>query len=183
MKQTRFILDLIPALFFFAAYFISNSNIYTATTVLVAALVSVVVFCAIFERRLHTLHLVTALLVGILGGLTLYFHDPRFIKYKPTVMYALFACIMFSSHFIGTEVILKRLLKSGASFEDALWRRMNIAWGVFFLFCALLNVYVVQHASESTWVTFKVFGLPALIFVFILCHIPFLSRIEQKQSE
>ncbi|MGQ3058604.1 MAG: inner membrane-spanning protein YciB, partial [Nevskia sp.] len=73
-------------------------------------------------------------------------------------------------------VLMQRIPQKAMVMPDALWRRLNFAWALFFAFCALLNVYVALNFSEEVWVKVKVFGFTALMFVFMLAHIPFLSR-------
>lgn len=168
----KFLLDFSPALLFFASYYLRD--IYTATAVLIIALFALVAFYWLYERRLHKSHLVTAIVAGVLGGLTLAIHDPQFILYKPTAVYALFALALLGSHFIGDKVLLARLPQKAIALPDALWRKVNLAWALFFLFCAALNLYVAWNFTEATWVKFKTFGFTGLMFVFLMAHIPFL---------
>lgn len=163
-----------PALLFLAAYF--YGGIYLATQVLIGSLFAVVILYWLWKREIHKMHLGVAIAAGILGGLTLYLHDPVFIKYKPSVVYAAFALVLFGSHFIGDRVLLARFGQGTLQLPDALWRRINFAWGAFFVFCALLNIYVAANFDEATWVKFKTFGFTALMFVFMLAHLPFVSK-------
>lgn len=163
-----------PALLFLAAYF--YGGIYLATQVLIISLFAVVGLHWLWKREIHKMHLGVAIVAGVLGGLTLYLHDPVFIKYKPSAIYTAFALVLFGSHFIGDRVALARLGSSTLDLPDALWRKINIAWALFFLFCAVLNVYVAASFDEATWVKFKTFGFTALMFVFMVAHLPFVSK-------
>ncbi|MDD3762163.1 MAG: septation protein A [Nevskiales bacterium] len=170
----KILLDFAPALLFFGAYYFFG--IYTATTVLIVSLFALVAIYWIMERRLHKSHFITALVAAALGGLTLYIHDPAFIQYKPTVVYALFALALLASHVVGDKVLLARLPQKTIELPDAVWRKVNLAWAGFFAFSAVLNIYVASNFSESTWVKFKTFGFTGLMFVFMMAHIPFLKR-------
>ncbi len=168
------LLDFAPALLFFGAY--SLYGIYIATTVLIVSMFALVAIYWFKEKRLHKTHFVTALVAAGLGGLTLYVHDPEFIKYKPTVIYAIFSAALLGSHFIGDKVLLARLPQKTIELPDPVWRKVNFAWAGFFAFCAVLNLYVAHSFSEAAWVKVKTFGFTVLMFAFFLAHIPFLKR-------
>ena len=173
-------LDFAPALLFLVAYFLSD--IYVATGVLIAALFGLVGVYWLRERRIHKVHLITACVAGVLGGLTLYVRDPDFIKFKPTAVYSIFALAMLGSHFIGDRVLLARLPQKVLQMPDAVWRRVNFAWVLFFFSLAALNLYVAHNLSEATWVKFRTFGFTALMFVFLLAHAPFLKDYLPKEG-
>jgi intracellular septation protein len=170
----KFLLDFAPALLFFAAYFLAD--IYVATAVLIVAAIGLVLVYRLWQGRWHQSHMVVAVLATVLGGLTLIIQDPSFIKFKPTAVYGVFALALLGSHFVGKQVLLARIPQQTFKFPDPVWRRVNLAWGVFFIGCAALNWYVAGHYDEATWVKFKTFGFTALMFVFLLAHAPFLAR-------
>lgn len=180
MPYVKLFLDLAPAVLFFGAYVFGD--IYTATAVLIVSLFAVVAVYWLWKRELHKGQLVTALIAAVLGGLTLYVHDPAFIKFKPTAVYAVFAIALLASHFIGDRVLLARIPQQAVALPDATWRRVNLAWAVFFAACAALNLYVAANFSEKTWVEFKAFGFTALTFVFLLAHVPFLAPHLKEQA-
>lgn len=168
------VLDLIPAILFFAAY--KLYDLFTATAVLVVALLAMVLLTWVRTRKLPKLQLAAALVATVLGGMTLWFRDPTFILFKPTAIYGAFAIALLGSHVIGDKVLMQRIPQKALAMPDAMWRRINLAWALFFVFCAVLNVYVALNFSEAVWVKVKVFGFTALMFVFMLAHIPFISR-------
>lgn len=170
----KFLLDFAPALLFFGAYLIWD--IYTATAVLIGSLFAVVLVYWLWKREVHKAHLATALVAAVLGGLTIYIHDPMFIKFKPTAVYALFALALLGSHFIGDKVLLQRIPQKTFTLPDLVWRKVNLAWALYFLFCAALNLYVAASFDEAAWVKFKTFGFTAMTFVFLMAHLPFLQR-------
>lgn len=170
----KFLLDNLWIPPFLIAYFMGG--IYVATVALIVSLFLIVAIYWFKEKRLHKLHLTTALIVAALGGLTLYLHDPAFIKLKPTLVYGLFACALLGSHWIGDRVLMARIPQTVIALPDPLWRKVNLAWACFALLCAGLNLYIADNFDEATWVKFKVFGFSALLFVFLLSHIPFLHK-------
>lgn len=175
------ILDLGPALLFFAAYLLSD--IYTATMVLIAALFATVGGYWLWKRELHKPHLAAALIAAVLGGLTLWVRDPMFIKYKPTAVYGVFALVLLLSHVIGEKVLMARLPQTVLQLPELLWKRINFAWALFFILCAVLNIYVAERFDEADWVTFKTFGFTALMFVFLLAHLPFVASYLPQDGE
>lgn len=168
------LLDLSPALLFFGTY--AALGIYPATAVLIVALFAVVAIYWLRQRRLHKMHLVTALAAALFGGLTLYLRNPAFIKLKPTVVYGLLSAVLLASHFVGKRVLLARIPQQAIRLPEPVWRRVNFAWVLFFALCAALNLYVASHFSERVWVGFNTFGFTGLTLVFLLAHAPFLSR-------
>ncbi len=176
----KVLVDLLPALAFFGAYFLGD--IYAATIALVVSLFVVVAYYRIALGQWHKAHLATAIIAALLGGLTLYVHDPAFIKLKPTVVYAVFALALLGSHVIGDKVLLSRIPQKTFELPDAVWRKVNFVWAIFFIGCAVLNYYIAQHYDEATWVKFKTFGFTALMFVFMVGHAPFLMRYLQPEA-
>ena len=168
------LIDLSPAVLFFAAYV--YGGLYVATTVLIVAMLAMVSVTWLRTRRVPKMQLGIAIIVTILGGLTLWLRNPEFIKFKPTAIYGAFALALLGSHFIGDKVLLARIPQKNIVLPDPIWRRVNLAWVAFFAFCAVLNLYVAATYSEATWVKVKSFGFTGLMFAFLLLHAPFLSR-------
>jgi intracellular septation protein len=177
----NFLLDFAPGLLFLAAYFIGG--IYVATAVLIASLFAVVAYYWFAHGRLHKLHMGTAIVAAVFGGLTLYIHDPVFIQLKPSVLYAISSGVLLGSHFIGDKVLLQRIPQHALSLPDPVWRKVNLAWGLYFAWCAVLNLYVASHFELGTWVKFKAFGFTAMMLLFVLAHVPFLIRYLPQQQE
>jgi intracellular septation protein len=170
------VLDLIPAILFGAAYYFSGKDLYVATSVLIPACIALAAVLWIKDRRLPKMQVAIAVIVSIFGGLTLAFHDPAFIKIKPTILYGAFAAVLLGSQFIGDKVMLARIPQEVLVMPESLWRRLNLIWALFFVFCAALNLFIARHYSEAVWVNSKVYGFSVLMFVFLLLHAPFLSK-------
>jgi intracellular septation protein A len=169
-----FVLDLAPLLLFFGAYAVFG--IYPATAVLIVSLFLLVGIYWLREHRLHRMHLVTAVVALVFGGLTIYLHNPEFIKLKPTIIYGLMAVVLGGSQMFGHRVLMSRIPASMIDLPAPVWRRVNLAWTLFFAFCALLNIYIAHFFSMRVWVGFHTFGFTAMTFVFLLAHAPFLAR-------
>ena len=173
-------IDSIPALAFLGA--VIWRDIYVGTLVLIASLFALVLYYGITEKRLHKMHFGTAMVALVLGGVTLAVRDPLFIKFKPTAVYLAFAVILVGSQFIGDKVIMQRLGQSVIELPQTLWRKLNLAWALFFVFCAALNIALALTLSDETWALVKTFGFTALMFLFMLAHLPFVSDYLPKEE-
>lgn len=176
----KILLDMLAPVAFLVAYWLGD--IYTATMALMAALFLVVALYWLIERRLHRLHLAAAVAAGVLGSITLYVHDPLFIKLKPTLVYGLISLALLGSHVIGSKVLLARIPQKVLNLPDHVWWRLNLAWGCFFAFCSALNYYVVMHLDESVWVQLKAYGFTVLTLSFTALLLPFIYKYLPREE-
>ncbi|TWU69164.1 septation protein A [Shewanella algae] len=181
MKQ---LLDFLPLVIFFAVY--KFYDIYVASGALIAATALQLVVTYLLYRNLEKMHLITFAMVAVFGTLTLVFHDDAFIKWKVTIVYALFALGLGVSQLLNKPV-LKGMLGQELKVADKIWARVTWYWVSFFIICGLINIYVAFSLSQETWVNFKVFGLTAVTLlntiatvVYLFKHIPEEQRKELK---
>ncbi len=167
--------DFFPIFLFFIAY--KLYDIYVATAVIIVASVVQVSFFWFKNHRVEKMHLITLVLVLMLGGATLLLHDENFIKWKPTVVNWVFALAFLGSQFIGKKNLLQRMLDSQITVTSPqVWRNLNFAWVVFFIAMGVINLYVAFTFSLDTWVNFKLFGMMGLTFVFVIAQSFYLVR-------
>lgn len=152
----RLLIDFFPIALFVVAY--KMHDIYAATAVLMGATVVQTGLIYAIDRRLQTLQKVTLLLVLIFGTLTLLLQDERFIKWKPTVMYASMALVLGAALWVWKKNFLQMLLSSQLKLPDGVWARLTVAWVLYFLFMAGINAYVAAYFSTEAWVNFKLWG-------------------------
>ena len=176
----RLVLDLGPLLIFFATY--TRLGIFTATAVFMVAVVIALVLDWVFEKKLSPIPLFTAVLVGVMGGLTLYLQNSMFIKIKPTILYAFFGLVLFAGLYFN-RLFIKYVFAQAFELNDAGWRKLTVRWAVFFLCLAALNEVVWRSTSEANWVKFKVFAILPLIFVFALAQTPLLMKHQPKADD
>lgn len=171
----KFLVDFFPILLFFIAY--KLYDIYVATAVIIVASILQVSWFWIKHRRVEKMHLITLVLVLLLGGATLLLQDPLFIYWKPTVVNWAFALAFFGSQFIGQKNFLQRMLESQITLnEQRVWKNLNFAWVAFFIAMGGINLYVAFNFEENTWVNFKLFGMMGLTFVFVIAQSIYLAR-------
>ena len=184
----KFLYDFFPVVLFFVAF--KTYDIFVATGVIIIASLFQVGFSWVKHRKIENMHIVTLVLVLVLGGATILLHDENFIKWKPTVVNWLFAAVFLGSHFIGKRTIIQRMLDSNISLPSPIWPRLNMLWTGFFVIMGVANLYVAFYfapeltAQERTdlWVVFKLFGMMGLTFVFVILQAVYLARYIQESD-
>ncbi|MDQ8037570.1 MAG: septation protein A [Pedobacter sp.] len=177
MKQW---LDFIPLLLFFIAFKVLG--IFPATMVLIAATVIVYGGLWIATRELERNQLITLVVTLLFGGITLALHDVTYLKWKAPIINWVFAIVFLGSHFIGEKVVIERMLGHAITAPTEVWKKLNLAWVLFFIFAGAINLYVAFH-WEAHWVDFKVFGSLGMTLVFVVAQTLYLSRyIKHPES-
>lgn len=148
-----------------------------ATLVVVVIAVVQVVAMKLMRKKIDTLLWVSLVIVLGLGGLTLYFHDETFIKWKPTLVYGAMAIGLFVSDIVLKRYVLRTMMQAAdMDVPEAVWRHLSWAWIGFFVAMGVLNIWVAYHFSTDTWVNFKMWGSLGLTLVFTLVQGVYLSR-------
>jgi intracellular septation protein len=163
-----------PLAIFFVVYL--GAGLMAATAAIIAASLIGLLFAWTLQRRVPLIALLTAAVVAVFGGLTLWLKDETFIKMKPTIVQALFAAILLGGLLFDRPLLKPLLGRMLPTLSDAAWRRFTLRYALFFVAMALLNEVVWRTQSTGVWVTFKVFGLTGLTFLFILTQLPFINR-------
>ena len=169
----KILIDFFPILLFFIAY--KSAGIYTATGILMAATVLQMLLVWRMDGKLQTLHKITLVLVLGFGALTLGLHDERFIKWKPTILYAGLALALLVAQQVFRKNALQSLLGQQLQLPASVWKRMNTSWVLYCLFMSALNAYVAAFFSTDAWVDFKIWGY-VFPLVFILGQGVYVSR-------
>lgn len=177
----KILIDFFPILLFFGAF--KFYDIYAATGVLMVATVVQMGLIYAIDRKLQVMHKITLALILVFGTLTLALHDERFIKWKPTVLYAAMAIGLAVALWGMKKNFLKILLGSQLELPDAAWQRLNLAWIIYCAFMAILNGYVAAVFSTEAWVSFKLWGY-AIPLTFIVAQGFYIARyLKPEQSE
>ena len=201
MKKLLF--DLFPVIVFFIAYKLGDANaeatrtfmaeiglpqpgaagekpgIYFATLLAIVASFGQIAWVKLRGHTVDTMLWVSLVLIAVFGGATLWLHDEAFIKWKPTVLYWLFAVILFGAAAFGRNII-KSLMGKQMELPDIAWSRLNASWGAFFAFMGLANLIVAFNFSTDTWVNFKLFGSLGLMLVFVVGQSMMLTHYLDK---
>jgi intracellular septation protein len=173
----QLLLEFFPLVAFLVAY--KLGDIYTATATLMVAMVLSLGLSWLKARRMPPMLLGSTVLVLVLGTATLVMRSNRFIQWKPSVFLWLLAIAFLGSAFIGKQTLAQRMLQpmlGDSQLERREWLQLNSAWVLYGLIFGLINIVVAYNASESTWVTIKIFGLLGSMFLFLLAQIYWLHR-------
>lgn len=152
----KLLLDFLPILLFFGAF--KTWGIYVATGVLMAATAIQMAWVYFSEGKLQPMQKATLALILVFGTLTLVLHDDRFIKWKPTVLYAAMGIGLAVAYWGLKKNFLKMLLGSQLALPERIWSHLNVAWIVYCLFMSAINGWVAAFYSTDAWVNFKLWG-------------------------
>jgi intracellular septation protein len=170
--------DYFPLLLFFVAF--KWQGIYFATAVAIVASVLQIAWFK-WKGKLSTIHWLSFAIILVFGGATLVLHDDVFIKWKPTVLYGLFASVLAVGKLVFGRDLIGALLKDIA-LPPEIWSRVTWSWTAFLCAMAILNWYVAFNYPLETWVNFKVWGGIGLFVAFALVQGLMLARhIEEPQ--
>lgn len=179
----KFLFDLFPIILFFAAY--KLFGIFTATAVAIGATFAQIGWVWFRHRKVDAMLWVSLAIITVFGGATLLLHDATFIKWKPTVLYWLFASVLLVGQLGFGKNLIKAMMGKQMTLPENIWLRLNFGWAAFFAVVGVVNLYVAYNYSESTWVNFKLFGILGLMLVFVLGQGVVLGKYlaEDKDSQ
>jgi intracellular septation protein len=173
-------LELGPLILFFVAN--SRWGIFTATGVFMAAVLVALVASYKLLHRVPIMTVVSAVVVVVFGGLTLVLQNDVFIKVKPTIIYLLFFTVLLGGLAFGRP-LLALVFDSVFDLTAEGWRKLTWRWALFFLALAVLNEIVWRTQTTDTWLSFKVFGVVPLTFLFAASQYPLLTRYDARKAE
>ena len=178
----KFLFDMFPVILFFVAF--KLVDIYAATLVAIATTVLQIAWVWFKHKKIENMQWISLGLIVVFGGATLIFQNETFIKWKPTVLYWLFASILLGGRLIFKRNLIKAMLAEKMTMPDIGWNRMNLSWVGFFTAMGFANLFVAYSFSTETWVNFKLFGGMGLTFLFVLLQGFMLSKyIEEQPAE
>lgn len=201
----KLLFDLFPVLLFFVAFKYSEKNpevaaswvgsllgsstidikqapILLATVVVIAATIAQIAWVWFRHGKVDKMLWVSLVLVVFFGSLTLIFQDESFIKWKPTILYWIFAGSMSFAALVLKKNAIKAMLGEQLTLPEAVWARINLAWVVFFAFMGILNLVIAFNFSTDVWVNFKLFGGMGLMLIFVFGQGIVLSKYVQEDK-
>lgn len=199
----KLLLDFLPIILFFVTYKYAESNkewaaafatehfgflvsggqvgldegsVILATVVVIVATLIQVSWLKLRGKKVDFMLWVSLVLIVVLGGLTIWFHNDAFIKWKPSVLYwAMGSAFLISQVFFGRN-LLRLLMGEQLALPEPVWQRLSLAWVAFFALMGVLNLWVAYTFSRDAWVNFKLFGGIGLMLVFTVAQGLYLSR-------
>lgn len=170
--------EIFPVFLFFIAF--KFYDIYVATVVGIVTTLLQVMLTRLRTGAWDNKQLVTLTVFVIFGGLTLYFHNPIFVKWKPTIVFWIFALAIVLSHFISSKPLMERMLEgvldNKGSIPKRVWTTINVVWALFFTLLGGINLYIAYYLSNEAWVNFKFYGVSLALIIFSVIQAFYLVR-------
>jgi intracellular septation protein len=199
----KLLFDLFPVILFFVTYkLFSNGNsnacladqaanlpwtqepILLATSVAIVATIVQVSWVKYRHGKVDAMLWLSFAIITVFGGATLYFRNPIFIQWKPTILYWVIALALAGTPFVTGRNLIRSTLEDKIKLPDHIWGNLNLAWAVFFFAIGFANIAAIHWLSCSNWVNFKVFGITGLMFVFMIVQAAMLSKyVEEDEKE
>lgn len=154
----------------------SQSPILLATALAILATFAQIAYLLIRRKKVDGMLWVSLAVIVIFGGATIYFNNETFIKWKPTILYWLFAAALLISQVVFGRNLIRSMMSAQLSLPDPVWNRLSLAWAGFFAFMGALNLYIAFRFDTATWVNFKLFGFTGLMFAFVIAQSAMLSK-------
>jgi len=178
----KFLFDIFPVVLFFIAFKIYD--IYVATAVAIAATFLQIGWTWVRHRKVDNLLWVSLAVIVVFGGATLLLQDETFIKWKPTVLYWLFAAVLAVAGLAFRKNLIRAMMEAQVTLPEAVWGKLLASWIAFFALMGALNLAVAYNFSTDAWVNFKLFGGIGLMLAFIVLQALMLSRyIEDRKAD
>ena len=181
---SKFLCDYFPLIIFIVVYKFSKAPdpLLPATLCLLVASFAALIIAYFLTGKIAKMPLISAVLLGVFGGLTLISGNDLFIKIKPTLINLFFASVLFFGYFTKRPLI-KHLFGGELKMTDEVWLILSRRWGLFFIFLAVLNEVIWRHFPTDFWVSFKVFGVFPISMIFTIAQVPFMIKNMQKKEE
>jgi intracellular septation protein len=178
----KFLFDIFPVVLFFIAFKVYD--IYVATAVAIAATFVQIGWTWVRHRKVDNLLWVSLAVIVVFGGATLLLQDETFIKWKPTVLYWLFASVLAVAELGFRKNLIRAMMEAQVTLPEAVWGKLLASWIAFFALMGALNLAVAYNFSTDAWVNFKLFGGIGLMLAFIVLQALMLSRyIEDRKAD
>ena len=152
------------------------AKVIVATALFIVATAAAIVVSRVRLGSVSPMLWISGVLVLVFGGLTIWFHDPRFIQMKPTFVYGVFAALLAFGLATGRPLLQQLLQTAYPGLDAAGWRTLTRNWAMFFAVLAIANEAARTFMSYDGWVTFKFPGCAVATFVFALANVPMLLR-------
>lgn len=156
----------------------SHAPILLATAVAILATFGQIGYMLVRRKKIDAMLWLSLAIITVFGGATIYFNNPTFIKWKPTILYWCFGAGLLASQLLFRKNLIKAMLGAQLTLPEPVWFKVNLSWAAFFIVMGIVNLAVAFAfgLSESAWVNFKLFGFTALMILFVVGQSLFLSK-------
>jgi len=170
----KMLFDFGPLLLFFGTNYIYSDLMLSVKVLVVATLVSLALSWHL-DRKVSVMAAIGCAALVFFAGLTLYFDNELFIKVKPTVVTLLFAALIAGGRLLGRNP-LAAIIGNQIALTAKGWRAISWLWVVMFVTSGIANEVAWRSLSTDDWITFKVFGLTGISFLFFALSLPILQK-------
>ena len=177
----KLLFDVFPVILFFVAF--KMFDIYVATAVAIGATFVQIGWLWLRGKKIDKMLWVSLVVITVFGGATLALADETFIKWKPTVLYWLFAAVLAVAALGFRKNLVRVMMQHQVTLPDEIWSRLLVSWIAFFGIMGALNIWVAYNFSTDAWVNFKLFGGIGLMIAFVLLQALMLARHVQDKNE
>ncbi len=199
----KILFDLFPVILFFATYKLfshgkeshaclseqaaqlpwTQEPILLATSVAIVATFVQVAWAKYRHGKIDAMLWMSFAIITLFGGATLYFHNPVFIQWKPTILYWTLATVLAGAPLIAGRNPIRAVLETQVHLPNHVWKQLNLAYALFFFVLGGVNIAAIHWLSCADWVNFKVFGITGLLFVFVIAQTLVLAKYFEKEKE
>ena len=177
----RLALDLGPLLLFFLAN--AKVGIFFATGVFIVAIIVSMIVSYALVRHVTALQWFSAIMVVVMGGLTIWLHNETFIKLKPTIYYGFVAAILGFGLATGRPLLKNVLGGAYPGLDEEGWRKLTRNWTLFFIVMAVANEAVWRNTTTEFWIGYKLWGAIPATLLFAIANVPMLMRHGLNKDE
>lgn len=178
--QNNIFFEMLPLVIFFVTYYLTK-NIFIATGICILASWLQILLYKLKYNKITTNNWISVIVITILGGLTIAFHNKTFVMLKPTVLFCILGGSLIISQISGKNLLYLTLHKE-IPLSTKAWQILGYVWGLYFIFLGLLNLVIAYYTNEYTWVKIKVFGYPILMLVFMLLSVGIAILIDKRSK-
>jgi len=189
----KIILEIGPIIMFFLVYGKIKDKVFQiagieyqgfiiATGLFIPVLLLSILLLWLITGRIARMQIVTAILVVLFGGLTIWFNDDRFFKMKPTIIYLIFGGLLVLGLARGKSY-LEYVMEDMLPMEQKGWIILTTRVSIFFFALAITNEIIWRNMSTSSWVNFKTFGLTGALFLFFVGQTALIKKYTKNIDE
>ena len=169
--------EILPVFLFFLAF--KFYDIYVATMVGIVATMLQVIATRFITGKWDRKQIITMLIFLIFGSMTLYFHNPIFVKWKPTIVFWIFSIVILFTQLFTHKPLMQRMMEGALEnvvIPSKVWLKINSMWAAFFIILGSINLYIAYSFSNDAWVNFKFYGISAALFLVSILQALYLVR-------
>jgi intracellular septation protein len=152
-----------------------EAPVLLATVVVIVATLVQVAYLKATRRKVDLMLWVSLVLVVVMGGATIWFHDAMFIKWKPSIMFWFMGIAFWISQTVFHKNLPRLMMGEHVELPDTVWHRLNFIWIAFVALMGLLNVWFAYGFSTDAWASFHTWGSFILMGVFVVGQTLYIS--------